>query len=45
MKHDDPRGERIAGWFHIGFFAMYFLAGLWHLKGARDHFRDVRKPD
>ena len=45
MKHDDPRGERIAGWWHIGFAVAYLIAGFWHLSGARDHFHRVRKPD
>jgi hypothetical protein len=37
--HDDRQGEKIAGWYHLGFAAAYILAAIWHFRGARDHFR------
>ena len=36
--HDDESGELLAGWWHVGFFAMYAIAGLWHLKSALEHW-------
>jgi hypothetical protein len=42
MRHDSPQGESIGFWFHLGFAAMYALAFAWHLKGAREHARDIR---
>lgn len=42
MRHDSPQGERIGFWFHLGFAAMYALAFAWHLKGAREHARDLQ---
>lgn len=38
MAHDDAGGEKLAGWYHIGFAAMYFFALLWHMRSAREHF-------
>lgn len=37
--HDDPQGERVAGWYHVGFTAAYVIAAIWHLKGALEHWR------
>lgn len=38
--HETPKNERLAGYFHLGFAALYLLACLWHIKGAREHFYD-----
>ena len=43
MRHDSQQGERIGFWFHLGFAAMYALAFAWHLKGAREHARDMKR--
>ena len=37
--HDDPHGERVAGWFHLVFTVAYVIAAIWHAKGALEHFR------
>ena len=44
MRHDSPQGERIGFWFHLAFAGMYALAFAWHIKGAREHARDMKKP-
>jgi hypothetical protein len=38
MPHDSKDGERLAGWYHWGFAAMYFFAMLWHSRGALEHW-------
>ena len=38
-QHDDERAERLAGWFHLGFVALYLIAAFWHLRGAQPHFK------
>ena len=43
MRHDSPQGERIGFWFHLAFAGMYALAFAWHIKGAREHARDMRR--
>jgi len=42
MKHEEPGSQRVAGWYHIGFAAMYLVALLWHLNGAHQHFQEGR---
>jgi len=41
MRHDSPSGEKLAGWFHFGFAAMYFAALIWHIKSAFEHWERV----
>ena len=43
MRHDSPQGERIGFWFHLAFAGMYALAFAWHIKGAREHARDMKR--
>ena len=43
MRHDSPQGERIGFWFHLAFAGMYALAFAWHIKGAREHYRDMKR--
>ena len=42
MRHDSQQGERIGFWFHLAFAGMYALAFAWHIKGAREHHRDMQ---
>jgi hypothetical protein len=42
MAHDDASGEKLAGWWHVGFWAMYMIAGAWHFKSALEHWRRLR---
>ena len=43
MRHDSQQGERIGFWFHLAFAGMYALAFTWHIKGAREHYRDMKR--
>ena len=43
MRHDSQQGEHIGFWFHLGFSAMYVLAFAWHIKGAVEHARDMKR--
>jgi len=36
--HDDPGGEKLAGWTHLAFAALYVLALGWHIRSAFEHF-------
>ncbi len=36
--HDSERGQMLAGFFHLGFAALYVGALLFHLVGAKEHF-------
>lgn len=42
MKHEEPGSQRVAGWYHIGFAALYAVAIIWHLRGAFEHFKESR---
>jgi len=43
MKHEEPGSQRVAGWYHIGFAALYAVAIIWHLRGAFEHFTEESK--
>lgn len=38
-EHESRKSEQIAGWYHVGFVALYLVAAFWHLRGATEHFR------
>jgi len=39
MTHDSKAGERLAGWTHFAFAALYVAALVWHVRAAREHWR------
>jgi len=43
MAHDSKRGEKLAGWTHFAFAALYAAAIVWHFKATLEHFRRARQ--
>lgn len=39
ITHDSKQGERVAGWVHLSFVALYILALAFHIDGAYEHFK------
>jgi len=38
MPHDSKSGEKMAGWAHLAFSALYLFAMMWHGKAALEHW-------
>jgi hypothetical protein len=43
MEHDSKDGERLAGWFHLGFAVMYIIAIGWHIRSTFEHWNRYRE--
>lgn len=42
LWHEEKHREKVAGWFHIGYAVMGLVSFLWHVRGAREHFLEIR---
>jgi len=43
MAHDSKGGEKLAGWTHFAFAALYLAALVWHLDATLEHWRRARQ--
>ena len=41
LTNEGHGSERTAGWFHVGFAALYALSIAFHLFAAHRHFKDA----
>lgn len=39
--HDSKSGERVAGWYHLGYVALYIIATIWHLRAVKEHWNRI----
>lgn len=42
LKHEEKRSQIVAGWYHLGYVALYLVAAVWHFRGALEHFREAK---